>query len=427
MEQNHGAVGGPPDDEDVFGPAGDDEEVFEWIDDEADDGEPGEQAPQRPRLTFRERLAAVRSTARRLRHSRREIAAALAALVLACAVGGACTAWFDGVAGAADRAAVVSLTVDSVVNGDPAAATYNAHDSSAVGQYVVEIANNAPEAVTLTSVSVDAGTLMTSTAWKPLSGSPRIPGGGTAKIALTAKLFCPMVVLSAQTGIFGVSEGIGGGLSLAFPALDVQARDSDGDLRAVVLPTRVLVSSQLPDDTRQLTFQSPDGEPVPQIVTADLGACSQYLTARAAERQAANDSAARFPATVEFGYDGVLAPAGHQAFTLGFKVKNTSDHPVVLSSRANVSFPEDSRLRTTWLPSEIRLGPGQSAPARLTVAIQDCTSILTGAPILGDTMLEETDGTDNGPAEPVFPDQALTTGSLRLAGDIVQQEKAACS
>ena len=34
-------------------------------------------------------------------------------------------------------------------------------------------------------------------------------------------------------------------------------------------------------------------------------------------------------------------------------------------------------------------------------------------------MLEETDGTDDSPAQPVFPDQAVTTGSLRLAGDIV--------
>ena len=151
MEENHGAVGGPSDDEDVFGPVEDGEEVFEWIDDQTPDGEPGEQAAKPPARTFRERLAAVRSGGRRLRHSRREIGAVTAALVLACAVGGACTAWFDGVAGAADRADVVSLTVDSVVNGDASAASYNTASTTAVGQYVIEIANNSPDPVTLTS------------------------------------------------------------------------------------------------------------------------------------------------------------------------------------------------------------------------------------------------------------------------------------
>ena len=55
---------------------------------------------------------------------RRKVAAAGASVVLAAAVGAAGTAWFDGVAGAADRAAVVSMAVDSVVNGDPAVGAY---------------------------------------------------------------------------------------------------------------------------------------------------------------------------------------------------------------------------------------------------------------------------------------------------------------
>ena len=95
-------------------------------------------------------------------------------------------------------------------------------------------------------MAVNAGTMMTSTGWKPVSGSAKVPAGGIAKVALTAKLFCPMVVLSAQNGIFGVSEGIGGGLSPAFPPLAVQVRDSDGDLRAMTLQTRVTVPHNCP-------------------------------------------------------------------------------------------------------------------------------------------------------------------------------------
>ncbi|WP_194891079.1 hypothetical protein [Catenulispora pinisilvae] len=414
--------------DDVLGPVEDGEEVFEWIDDQETEDGPGDQ-PARRVPTFRERLAAVRSGGRRLRRSRREITAAAAAIVLACAIGGACTAWFDNVAGAADRAAVVSLAVDSVIDGDPTVSSYNAASSSAVGQYVVEIANNGPDAVTLDSVSVDAGTLlMSSTGWKPL-GPSRIPGGGTAKVALTVKLFCPSVVLGQQTGMFGAAAdggvGGGGGSALAFPAVHARVRDADGDLRDLTLPTRVTVSSQLSADVGQLDFGSPDGASVPQIVSADGGACTRYTADKAAQRTAAIGNAGRFPSSIEFGYDKVLTPASDGTFALGFTVKNTSNHPEVLTTRSDPAYLVDSELRTDWQPAAINLAPGASASARLTISIHNCTSVLAGAPILGETMLEETDTTDGSSSQPVFIDQALT-GSLRLAGDLVQQEKAAC-
>lgn len=418
MDSNHGA-GDPPDD-DVFGPVEDGEEVFEWIDDQDGAQEPDGPAAEQPALTLRERVAAARSGVGRLRHARREIATAAAVLVLACGVGGAGTAWFDGVAGAADRADVVSLAVDSVVDGDPAASSYNAHSTSAVGQYVVEVANNSPDAVTLDSVSVDAGTLMTSTAWKPAGPSARIPAGGTAKVTLTMKLFCPWVMLGEQTGMFTAGPGTGGGTSLSFPAVHVLARDAGGDTHDMVLPTRVPVSAQ-PTEGQQ-SLRGPGGGSGPQIVSADAGACEQYSVDRSTRLP--GGAAARYPGTVMFSYDKVLS-AADKSFVLGFTIKNTSDHAETVTTRADPVAMDDNWLHTVWGPQRIALAPGQSAPANLTVHILGCTSILTGAPVLGETMLE-VDDTVDGSAQPIFIDQALAH-SFRLAGDIVQQEKAACA
>lgn len=419
MDTNHGAAGDPPDDG-VFGPVEDGEEVFEWVDDQDGAEDPGEQVKPPP-PTFRERLAAIRSGGRRLRRSRREITAVTAAIVLACAVGGACTAWFDTVAGAADRGDVVSLAVDSVVNGDPAASSYNPVTSSAIGQYILEVANNSPEAVTLASLDIDAGTLMTSTGWKPVGPSARIPGGETAKVALTVKLFCPMVTLGQRSGMFSAAPGIGGGSSLPFPAVHAQVRDSDGDLRDLVLPTRVITSEQLADG--QLNFRSPDGLAVPEIVSADAGACGQYVAGNDAQRDV-TVTAGRFPSAITIGYDKVLS-SGPGVFVLGFTVKNTGPRTETLTAHPDgVSTVNDDRLRVDWLPASVELGPGVSAPARVTVHIQDCTSALTGVPVLNQTMLETQDAGGGAPA-PVFVDQQLT-GSLRLAADVVRQEKAAC-
>lgn len=418
MDINHGAAVDPPDD-DVFGPVEDGEEVFEWIDDQDGADEAGDPAGERPALTFRERLAAARAGVRRLRHHRREIAVATAVLVLACGAGGGATAWFDGVAGAADRADVVSLAVDSVVDGDPAAASYSSRDTSAVGQYVVELANNSPDAVTVDSVSVDAGTLMVSTGWKAVGPTARIPAGGTGKVALTMKLFCPWVLLGQQTGAFTAAPGTGGGASLSFPAVHVRVRDAGGDAHEMLLPTRVLVSAQLAEG--QQTFRGPGGESVPEIVSADAGACQQYSVDRTT--RPTGGTAARYPGTVAFAYDKVLSVAD-KSFVLGFTVKNTSDHAETVTTRTSPVPMDDNWLRTVWGPQRLALAPGQSAPAQLTVHILGCTSILTGAPVLGETMLE-VDDTVDGSAQPVFIDQALT-GSLRLAGDLVQREKAAC-
>ncbi|MEY9888719.1 hypothetical protein ABIA31_002367 [Catenulispora sp. MAP5-51] len=420
MDTNQGA-GDPPDD-DVFGPVEDGEEVFEWIDDQDGADEPGERPAKPPARTLRERATAIRSGGRRLRRSRREIAAVAAAVVLACAIGGACTAWFDTVAGAADRADVVALAVDAVVDGDPAASSYNAANTTAVGQYVVEIANNSPDAVTLASVQVDAGTLMTSSAWKPAGGSPRIPAGGTAKVALTVRLSCPLVILSQQTGMFADAPGTGGGTSLAFPAVHVQARDSDGDLHDLVLATRVATSDQLA--AGQSAFRSPGGAAVPGIISADAGPCTQYTTDRTVQRLSAGAGAARFPSDVMFAYDNVLS-SSKGSFVLGFTVKNTSNHGVTLTSRGDTTYIDDPQLRTEWSPAVIHLDPGQSRPGQLTVNIHDCTSILTDAPVLGETMMQVDDGSGDTP-QPVFIEQALT-GSLRMTGEVVEQEKAACS
>jgi hypothetical protein len=419
MDTNHGAAGDPPDD-DVFGPVEDGEEVFEWIDDQDGAQDPGENVKPPP-ATFRVRLAAIRSGGRRLRRSRREITAAATVIVLACAIGGACTAWFDHVAEASDRGDVVSLAVDSVVNGDPAASSYNPGTTSAIGQYILEVANNGPDAVTLASMDVDAGTLMTSSGWKPVGSSARIAGGATAKVALTVKLFCPMVTLGQRTGMFSAAPGIGGGSSLPFPAVHAQVRDANGDLHDVVLPTRVITSAQLADG--QLNFRSPDGLAIPEIVSADAGACSRYVSDTDSQRTF-TATAGRFPGTITIGYDKVVS-SGSGSFVLGFTVKNTGSQTETLTAHPNgVTATNDDRLRTEWLPASVELGPGVSAQVQVTVHIHDCTSALTGAPVLDQTMLEAQDGTGGAP-EPVFVDQALTR-SLQLAADVIQQEKAAC-
>lgn len=419
MDTNHGAAGDPPDD-DVFGPVEDGEEVFEWIDDQDGAQDPGERVKP-PAPTFRERFAAIRSGGRRLRGSGREIAAAAAAIVLACAVGGACTAWFDHAAGAADRGDVVSLAVDSVVNGDPAASSYDSATTSAVGQYLVEVANNGPDAVTLASLDVDAGTLMSSTGWKPVGPSARIPGGATAEVALTVKLFCPMVTLGQRTGMFSAAPGIGGGSSLPFPAVHAQVRDANGDLRDVVLPTRVITSAQLAEG--QLNFRSPDGLAIPEIVSADAGACSRYVSDTDAQRTF-TAGAGRYPGTIAIGYDKIVS-SGAGSFVIGLTVKNTGSQTETLTAhRDGAAAANDDRLHTEWLPASVELGPGVSAQARVTVHINDCTSALTGAPVLDQTMLEAHDA-DGGAPEPVFLDQAMTH-SLRLTADVIRQEKAAC-
>ena len=156
MDTNHGAAGDPPDD-DVFGPVEDGEEVFEWIDDQDGGDEPGEQAVRPPPRTLRERMATVRSAAgacaaRAARSRRRPRRSSWPARSAVRAPPGSTTSPARRTARRSSR-----CSVDSVVDGDPAASSYNADGTTATGQYVVEVANNSPDAVTLDSVGVDAG------------------------------------------------------------------------------------------------------------------------------------------------------------------------------------------------------------------------------------------------------------------------------
>ena len=415
MDANHGADDQP--DDDVFGPVEDGEEVFEWIDD-ADD-ESGVPADKPPTPTFRERMAQARAGASRLRRSRRRVGAAAAVVVLAVGLGGGFTAWFDNVAGAADRAGEIALAVDSVVDGDPAAAKYDSVKTSATGDYVVEIANNSPEAVTVTSVGLDGGSRMSSTGWRPVGASARIAGGGTGKVVLNVRMFCPMVM-----GAYNISarDGV---LSIPFPALNIRVRGADGDDRDLVLPTRTTVGSQGGSQGGGLTFLQSDGQATPQVVSADAGACTQWLTDRMDQlRQQPTDIQIRPRTGVMFDYDKLVSPAANSTFTLGFHVRNTSDHPLTVATRNNPDFPDDSRTHTDWQPSRLQLAPGQSLSAQLTVHINDCGGSSSGPPILGLTSLEVDDPRNNSTL-PVYLDQAMT-GSLRLASDLAQQMKVVC-
>ncbi|WP_344661081.1 hypothetical protein, partial [Catenulispora subtropica] len=392
----------------------------------------------RPRPpSLREREAAVRAFGAGLRRSRRRIAAVAASLVLAAAVAAAATAWFDGVAGAADRAAVVSLSVDSVVDGDPAVAKYDAAHMSATAEYVVELANNSPDAVTLASVGFDAGTLMASTGWKPVGGSPRIPGGATAEVTLSVRLFCPMMVVGVQTGSFGVAaRGGNGASSMPFPALDVVVRDGAGDERSLTLPTHVTVPSLLRGDSGDLTFVGSGLEPIPQVVTADAGACAQWEADR--ERQLLQRELATPPDTdperttggLAFTYDKPLSQSG-STFTLGVNVRNTTTHALTLTTRSDAGSLQNPAVRTEWQPTDLTIAAGQTQQVRLTVTVRECRELQNGdvgrggVPGLAEALLE-VDDPGAGVTFPVYPDQ-LMTGSLRMARDTAQEIKAACA
>ncbi|OLE27768.1 MAG: hypothetical protein AUG49_04335 [Catenulispora sp. 13_1_20CM_3_70_7] len=422
-------AGGEPQDE-VFGPVEDGEEVFEWIDDtDAEDGLETAAAEQ-PAPTLRERMAALRAGARRLRGSRREIAAFAAAIVLACAVGGGFTAWFDHVANAADRAGVVALTVNSVVDGDPGPAKYDAKQTSATGEYVVELANNSPGAVTLTSVSFNAGFLGASSGWKPVGGSTPIPGGGTGevipgggtgKVVLSVRLFCPMVIRVTQSGYYGSSDAT----PISFPALHVGVLDGKGEAREVVLPTRVSTSSQSRARTGGSTFLSGEDVAPPQIVSADAGICRQWESDREALLiQDPNRDVDQEPASLAFSYDGLVEPLKDRSFTVSVTLRNTTGHALMVSTVPSEQYVQNPEDKTTWLPNRMDLGAGQSRSAQVRVTVADCRGWTPDPAILGFTMLEVEDRS-TGFATTVYPNQALT-GSVRLANDVAQQMTAVC-
>ncbi|NUR58260.1 MAG: hypothetical protein HOV87_06130, partial [Catenulispora sp.] len=81
MDANPHTAGEEPDD-DVFGPVEDGEEVFEWIDDLEAEDDPALAQAQAQSPSLRERLAALRAAADRVRADRRRIGAVAASLVL---------------------------------------------------------------------------------------------------------------------------------------------------------------------------------------------------------------------------------------------------------------------------------------------------------------------------------------------------------
>ena len=122
-------------------------------------------------------------------------------------------------------------------------------------------------------------------------------------------------------------------------------------------------------------------------MTADLGACSQYVADTDAQRDF-TVTAGRYPGTITIGYDKVVS-SGSGSFVLGFTVKNTGSQTETLTAHPDgATATNDDRLRAEWLPASVELGPGVSAQVQVTVHIHDCTSALTGAPVLDQTMLE---------------------------------------
>jgi hypothetical protein len=250
---------------DAFGldPADGDEEIFEWIGGDEED----EASPDRlPRMSFRDALRQLRAN-RRAVTRRAVVLLTTTAVVAGAAIG--FTSWFDAVSRAADNAAVANVALDSVVDGDPAVAKFDAKTTNGTQQFVLEVANNGPDTVTLLGVSIDAGSLMTSKLWKPM-GSPAIPAGGTGLVAVTVDLNCDLVM---------VSQSLGRG-SVSFPNVDVTVRTGNGDVRKTTLRTRSDVTRAVGAVTQQDGTITTD----PQIVMGGERGCLQMIEQRGADQ-----------------------------------------------------------------------------------------------------------------------------------------------
>lgn len=435
----HGGAGdGPGGGRDGSGEAffeldADGEDVYEWFDEDPDDpSAPG--SPRGPRPPLRERLAegvaALRGEARAVR--RRAAGAGLAVLLVAGASVGF-TAWYDAVAAAADRADVVALAVDSVVNDDPSTASMDLSGRSATVSYVVELANNGQDPVSVRNVEADGGTLMGTLGWKPV-GSATVPAGGTADVRLTMHVDCTVAMFG---GLLSLGERAA---SMPFPDLDVTVLTRSGDQRAIRLSTKQAV---IPDRESSDLGALPSVSP--RVVMADAGPCQTQLETRnLTENQAGSGLILPDPNAVggpitTMTYAGIdlAADPSSKTFSVKFHVvaKQTpgTDVPVTISSPlAQDGITEQAGAYTlTMLPKTVTVPNGGTADFDVRVQVVDCGATSSGMfPDAGQMQILAVQNDPSlGRTPPTALNQelgSLVANSVGLALDEIAQDTAAC-
>lgn len=409
-------------------------DVYEWIDEDSDDPDAAG-APRGPRRPLREWLAdgvaSARAEVRQVR--RRAVGAGLAVLLVA---GGSVgfTAWYDAVAGAADRADVVALTVDSVVNADPATASLDSSGTSATVSYVVELANNGQDPVDLRDVKADGGTLIGSKAWKAV-GSSTIAAGGTAQVELTMRVDCTIAMFG---GLLSVGDG---NPTMPFPDLDVTVLTRSGDVRSARLSTKQDVNpDRAASDLGALPAVSP------RVVMADTGPCQTQLETRnLAESQVEaglimpDQSIPGSGPIISLTYEGMAqnADSRGKTFLARFHVvaKDTpgTNVPVTISGPfAQDGITEEAGAYTlTMSPKTVSVPNGGAGDFSVAVHVMDCQA--TSAGMFPDAGQLQILAVQDDPALGRTPSTVLNQelGSLvgntvRLALDEIAQDTAAC-
>lgn len=418
--------------DDAFDLAGaDDEElVYEWV---ADD-DPGSRAEGAERGTitragFRETVLRLRAEWPRLRRLG-AITLAVAVLTTAASVGA--TAWFDTVARGADEATVTDLALDAVVDGDPALAKFDVDTTRGTTQFVLEVANNGPAAVTLVGLSVDAGTLMTSTAWQPI-GSPLIGSGATGDATLTVDVDCRLLMLGQA-----ISSNSAGPTAFSFPDVHASVRTRDGELRKVTLSARKRTP---PDSLNHANDLS--GVDLPQTTMTsviDMTSVSECGSVLTQQQQKLSDSG-RFPGTVSVPpverdpdqiavtYTGVQKSATPSSpeYVLGFRAHNPTAVPMTtFSDPGKTGVPSNDLV--TMTPSRSTIPSGGDADFTLTVKIATCHDGLNDqdATQYFVSTAPESDGSTAGGPQFGALSHFMTGTGVQIALDELAQRKAAC-
>jgi hypothetical protein len=420
--------------EDAFGldDADDGEEVYEWVDDDADLAtDTGGAAARIAREPLRETLGeAIRQARTQWRTIRRRAVLGLVTAVLtgATAVGG--TAWFDVVARAADDAETVNLALDAVVDGDPALAKFDTQSTHGSVQYVLELANNGPAAITVTEVSVDAGTLMTSTGWQPV-GSPLIAAGATGKAALTVNLDCTLLSIGQS-----INSGSQSPFNFNFPDVRVSILTANGAARQVTLRSRQPVGL----DAGSVRTTDQGGGEAPQTTMIEFGQCLTVLEQRigadprfAGPGSDFNPSYARSAnQVITVAYLGVKTPATQKSpeYVLGFREHNSA--AVAMTSLADPGgIGEAPGGHVTMSPAKNTIPPGGDAYFTITVQLRTChddfgsegtTQLFMSAIPAPDVSSASRPGQEQLGSLSDF----LTGSGLQLTLDELAQRKAAC-